>query len=45
MSTATDPRTDGNRGRHLLGIDGMDRSDLEEILDLTDDEDDLPIED
>ncbi len=36
MSTATDPRTDGNRGRHLLGIDGMDRSDLEEILDLTD---------
>jgi aspartate carbamoyltransferase catalytic subunit len=36
VSTATDPRTDGNRGRHLLGIDGMDRSDLEEILDLTD---------
>ena len=36
MSTATDPRTDGNRGRHLLGIDGMDRSDLEEILNLTD---------
>ncbi len=36
MSAATDPRTDGNRGRHLLGIDGMDRSDLEEILDLTD---------
>ena len=23
-------------GRHMLGIDGMDRSDLEEILDLTD---------
>ncbi|MEC9450471.1 MAG: aspartate carbamoyltransferase catalytic subunit, partial [Actinomycetota bacterium] len=23
-------------GRHLLGIDGMSRSDLEEILDLTD---------
>ena len=36
MSVATDRRTDDLRGRHLLGIDGMDRSDLEEILDLTD---------
>ena len=26
----------GGLGRHLLGIDGMSRSDLEEILDLTD---------
>jgi aspartate carbamoyltransferase catalytic subunit len=36
VSAATDHRTDSNRGRHLLGIDGMDRSDLEEILNLTD---------
>jgi aspartate carbamoyltransferase catalytic subunit len=36
VSVATDRRTDDLRGRHLLGIDGMDRSDLEEILDLTD---------
>ena len=31
-----DARHDTGLGRHLLGIDGLDRSDLEEILDLTD---------
>ena len=36
MSAATGRRTDGGGGGHLLGIDGMDRSDIEEILDLTD---------
>ena len=36
MSAATGRRTDSGGGGHLLGIDGMDRSDIEEILDLTD---------
>jgi len=36
VSAATGRRTDGGGGGHLLGIDGMDRSDIEEILDLTD---------
>ena len=36
MSAVIDRRADNDRGRHLLGIGGMDRSDLEEILDLTD---------
>ena len=31
-----DARHDTGLGRHLLGIDGLGRSDLEEILDLTD---------
>ena len=31
-----DARYDTGLGRHLLGIDGLGRSDLEEILDLTD---------
>jgi len=33
---SADARHDTGLGRHLLGIDGLDRSDLEEILDLTD---------
>ncbi|MED5599371.1 MAG: aspartate carbamoyltransferase catalytic subunit, partial [Actinomycetota bacterium] len=33
---SADARHDAGLGRHLLGIDGLDRSDLEEILDLTD---------
>ncbi len=36
MSAATGRRPDGGGVGHLLGIDGMDRSDVEEILDLTD---------
>ena len=36
MSAVIGRRADNDRGRHLLGIGGMDRSDLEEILDLTD---------
>jgi len=36
VSAVIDRRADNDRGRHLLGIGGMDRSDLEEILDLTD---------
>ena len=33
---SADARHDTGLGRHLLGIDGLGRSDLEEILDLTD---------
>ena len=33
---SADARYDTGLGRHLLGIDGLGRSDLEEILDLTD---------
>ena len=33
---SADTRYDTGLGRHLLGIDGLGRSDLEEILDLTD---------
>ena len=33
---SADARHDTGIGRHLLGIDGLGRSDLEEILDLTD---------
>ena len=33
---SADVRHDTGLGRHLLGIDGLGRSDLEEILDLTD---------
>ena len=33
---SADTRHDTGLGRHLLGIDGLGRSDLEEILDLTD---------
>ena len=36
MSATLESAPRGGLGRHLLGIDGMSRSDLEEILDLTD---------
>ena len=36
MSATLESPPSGGLGRHLLGIDGMSRSDLEEILDLTD---------